>query len=531
MSASPRASVVGLDVRLLRRSTASFIALLVLYAIGVTAGYTAAYPSVESRRTLAGLLDNPGFRAMFGVGHRLDTVGGFAAWRFGGIAVVLVAIWALLASTRLTRGEEDAGRLELVAAGALTRTEILAGAVVTLAAAVIVMTAVVTASLAVSGAPLGGSALLAAAVCGGGVVYGAVGLLAAQLMGTRRAAATAAGLALGGSFLLRAGADASTNLGWVRWLTPLGWAEEVRPYDQPEAAAFVPGLVLACTLTLVSLGVARRRDHGEAVFATRSSRAPRHALLSSSAAFSARLLAPRAISWLVPVAAVGLFFGLLSKEVARVLATAHGVNDALARIGIDPSLPMRAFFGLILIVVMLLVVVFVAVQVAAFREEEATGRLDNVLAGSVGRRRWLAAQAGLISLSATVIAFIAAGALAAGASIQRSGVALTGFAGAGVNLVPCILLFVGIGVLLFAVAPRLAGPALYALIVASFLVETVGSVVNAPSWLLNTSPFRHVAPVPAVAANTGAAVALIVVGVSAAAAGVAAFGRRDLVGA
>ena len=35
---------------------------------------------------------------------------------------------------------------------------------------------------------------------------------------------------LGALFLLRMVADGSSGLGWLRWLTPFGWLEELRPF-------------------------------------------------------------------------------------------------------------------------------------------------------------------------------------------------------------------------------------------------------------------------------------------------------------
>ncbi len=42
---------------------------------------------------------------------------------------------------------------------------------------------------------------------------------------------------------LRVVADTSSGAGWLRWLTPLGWAEELRPFtssQQPLALLLPP---------------------------------------------------------------------------------------------------------------------------------------------------------------------------------------------------------------------------------------------------------------------------------------------------
>ncbi len=62
-------------------------------------------------------------------------------------------------------------------------------------------------------------------------------------------------------------------------------------------------------------------------------------------------------------------------------------------------------------------------------------------------------------------------------------------------------------------------------------LETISAIVDSNHWLRDTSPVLHIAPVPAAAPDWTAAIWLVGLGVVAATAGLAAFGRRDLVGA
>jgi ABC-2 type transport system permease protein len=116
----------------------------------------------------------------------------------------------------------------------------------------------------------------------------------------------------------------------------------------------------------------------------------------------------------------------------------------------------------------------------------------------------------------------------AGAATQDAGVGLGSLAAAGANCIPAALLFLGLGTLLFAVAPRQSAGAAMALVGASFLWELVGAVVGAPSWALALSPFHHVAAVPVARFDTTGAAIMLALGVGSAAAGLAVFTRRDL---
>ena len=96
--------------------------------VALIAGGLPAFVAVEYRDTfagaigaasLAGLAENPAIRTLFGRPVALDDPGGFTVWRTGTVLAVLVGVWAALTATRLTRGEEEAGRWDLLLAGRL----------------------------------------------------------------------------------------------------------------------------------------------------------------------------------------------------------------------------------------------------------------------------------------------------------------------------------------------------------------------------------------------------------------------------
>src|ERR1700761_991052 len=94
-----------------------------LYVMVQTLAYTSAYKTQAARQALESAYGgNLGLNALIGPARAIDTVAGYAAWRLLGVLSVLGAIWGLLTATRLLRGEEDTGRLELLLAGPTTRS-------------------------------------------------------------------------------------------------------------------------------------------------------------------------------------------------------------------------------------------------------------------------------------------------------------------------------------------------------------------------------------------------------------------------
>jgi len=61
--------------------------------------------------------------------------GGFTVWRVGTVLAVLLGTWAGLATVRVTRGEEDAGRWELLLAGRVPVASVVGRRLVVLIAA------------------------------------------------------------------------------------------------------------------------------------------------------------------------------------------------------------------------------------------------------------------------------------------------------------------------------------------------------------------------------------------------------------
>ena len=74
----------------------------------------------------------------------------------------------------------------------------------------------------------------------GAVMFAGVGVLAAQLAATRRQANGIAAAIFGASLLIRVVADSRPGRHWLRWLSPLGWAENLHPLTSPAPVMSCP---------------------------------------------------------------------------------------------------------------------------------------------------------------------------------------------------------------------------------------------------------------------------------------------------
>ncbi len=503
------------------------------------ATYLSSFPTPASRALLAASVQgNAGFEAVFGPIRRMDTVAGYTAYKTMASLVILGAIWGLLIATRLLRGEEDAGRWELFLSGQTTRGRAALQAAAGLGVGIVALwvpTAVIAAAGGGSsgvGIGLGASLFFATAVVAAAAMFMAVGMLAGQLAATRHDANLIGAGVLAASYLVKMAADSDPGLAWLRWASPLGWIEELRPLTGSMPLAFVPIAALVLVLVSVSVRIARNRDLGSSAFASRDAPKPRTLLLGSQGGLTLRLTRPAVVAWLGALAVTGLIFGLVAQSAGTALRGSPGLERVIERLGGTTS-GAASYLGFVFVIAAGLVAIAVAGQIAAIRNEEAAGHLDNLLVRSVARRRWLAVRLGVgvgLVVGASVLAGITAW---VGATTQHTGIALGDLMQAGLNVAPPALFVLGIGALAYGVWPRGAIGVAYGLVVWSFLVEVLASITSSSSsrWLLDTSPLLHITPAPAAPPDWTAAAWLVGLGLLAAVAGIAAFRRRDLVGA
>ena len=274
---SPRAvgaAVTGLVVRQIRRGAVVAIVVAAAMTLLVAAQYQATFAGALNGPALQALAANPAIRALFGPPVALDDPGGFTVWRTGTPVAVLVGAWAVLVGTRITRGEEDAGRWDLLLAGRVRAADAVARHLVVLAAAVVLLGAAVTGALLAAGTTPTGAALHGAGIAGLGAGFAALAVLAAQVLPTRAAATGASVAALAAALLMRMVADGVDALSWLRWVTPFGVLGEVAPFTADRPAPLLVLVAVALLLGGGAVAVAGRRDVGGGLLGVPSSRRP-----------------------------------------------------------------------------------------------------------------------------------------------------------------------------------------------------------------------------------------------------------------
>jgi polyether ionophore transport system permease protein len=526
----PTATLYRLMLRMTWRGGVIWSLVFAAFAASTVKGYEVAYKTEAARWLLgAQLRTNIGFHALYGVPYRIETVAGFTAWRIGTSMAVLAGVWMLLTATRLIRGEEEDGRWEFLLSGATTPARAVGAVAAAMASWLAVVWVVLTLTLARVNLPSHGSEAFAGGVVLVGAVFGAAALLSSQLVPIRRRASGLVGGTLGAMFIVRVVADTTTGLSWLRWVTPFGWFEEVRSYSGDRAGPLLLLAAEAIALAVVAFAIARRRDFGRGALFNADAAKARPAGLRSWVGFTARRSLSPTIVWSLSMGVFSLVLGLLARDVADFLKESPDAAKVLEKLGSSGS-TATTFLGFVFGLVALVAALFTAFRVSADREEESSGRLDNLFVGPVDRRSWFLWQ-GLVTVAGAVVITVGSAAFAwLGAIARGADVSLPRLLEGGLNCLPVVVLFTGLGFLAFAAIPRgTTGVALGA-IALSYLVLIVGSLIKAPRWVLDLSPFQHVPPVPATGWEPVSAAALFLIGVGMCLLGARIFARRDIAG-
>ncbi|MEV8267865.1 polyketide antibiotic transporter [Microbacterium sp. NPDC076911] len=416
---------------------------------------------------------------------------------------ILASMMSLFLAVRHTRGDEEEGRGELVAATPAGRTlPVIAtaahGIIANSALALLTAAAFVAVGLDPAGSLIAGGA--AAAV---GVTFLGVGLLAAQLMRTSRGANALSVWIMLTTFLICGFGNAigtpSDDLtrmesSWLTWLSPFGWGENVRAFSDNLLWPLLLCLALGGVLSATAILMASRRDLGESFVAERLGRASATPALSTSTGLAWRLARGGALGWAIGGFLVGVLATTLATVVEEIGAENPSVQEMInqiAGVGDVDQATLTTFFTMLGVLA-----ACAGVQVICrARQEETRGTAEIVLAAPLARVRWLSGYL----VVAFVVVLIVVGAAFVGAAMgiasqDSSWHLMRDALVTGSGQAVAAFVFAVTTALIFTLTPRLTIPLGWALIAFATVLGLFGPVFGLPDWLVHLSPIG-VAPI------------------------------------
>ncbi|MFG1906090.1 ABC transporter permease [Kribbella sp. NPDC048928] len=453
----------------------------------------------------------------------IDSLGGIIANEFGFLASFAIPFMAVSLIARTTRKNEEAGRLEAVLAGRISRTTPLLAAIVVAVVAEVLIAAALFASFAGGGVPGGDAVLYSLSMGALGLAFIGVASIAAQVVEHSRGVVAIGLGAIIAAYALRGIGDVQ----WapLTWLSPLGWQEQTRAFgDQRWWPLLIP-FVLFALLAAAALAVTSRRDIGSALLRVRAADPQASRFLRTPLGIALRSHRGSLLGWSMAAVVVAGTFGSVAKPLVRAingnpsLASAMGGGEGAT--GLDSVLAMTALL-------LALICAGYAVQaVGVLRAEESSGRLEACLSGDRSRWSWLSVQlavvgAGIVTVCvAGDVVFAFSGSASMGVDITAQVVR------ASIGFLPAVVFFGGLALFTFTVAPRW-GSVVWLVYAAGAVIAYLGDSLHLATAFRDLSPFHLIGNPPVEPADVGNALLLTTLAAACLMGGYAGFRRRGI---
>lgn len=506
-----------------------WIAAVAGVMIAGAASYPGIYPTQAHRQAQAVIFESsPAMKAMAGPGHGVEnyTFGAMMTNEYLGVMVIFAGLMSVFMVVRHTRAEEEEGRAELVRANAAGSsahlTAALVGAVVANVALALVI-ALGMGSLGIESIDWPGSFLYGAAFGAVGIVFAATAAVTSQVTQYARAASGMAGALIGLAYLVRAIGDILDN--GLSWLSPIGWAQATAAYVDNNWAPIGLAVLVAAVLVAVAFRLSARRDLGAGLRPERTGARSASALLGTPLGFALRLQRSAFLWWALAMFVLGMSYGS-AVDIVEDYAGNEVVTQLIEAMG-GGSLT-EAYVSMIVALLAIVGAIFAVTSALRPRREETSGRAEGVLATSISRTHWYASHL-VIAIVGSLLILVTTGlglglaALAVSGETDLIGQAIPAI----VSYAPAVWVCAGLAVLAVGWAPR-ATLVAWILIVYAFFVVYLGGLLGLPDWMVDLSPFAHVARMPTDDFSAPPLVVLTLIAAGLLALGLIGFRRRDL---
>lgn len=446
----------------------------------------------------------------------VDTPGGYATWKYG-LTILVIAIWPLLACSRLLRGEEERGSLDALLSLPRGRGRVALEKLAAVWTALLGMGLLIGLLTFAGGKSVSanfglGDALLfgldVALICG---VFGSIALLLSQFTQER---GTASGMT-GGLLLIFIVLDmlhrVIPNTEWLSRLSPVYYynlSKPIVPGYGTNPGALLVLLALNVVLSGAALVFFVRRDIGRTVTLPGFLRLPERTARPERAlpvnAWSLRSVYTRSLGmiavptfwWTLAIAGFAGWMVVIARQIEVKMATLYQssplLKDFLTKVGGGDLNTNATLLSALFAFLPLLLMAFAVTQANRWSADEEDGLQELVLATPQSRLSVLLARFGALTTATVLIGVLTLVATALAT-------AATGLKLDGGNLVAATLSLIPLGLLMAALGYLLSGwlrtaidtGLLSFLLVIWFFISFIGPELNWSDATLRLSAFYY----------------------------------------
>ena len=465
---------------------------------GVTApSYGRFYPSLETRTVLIEQMrKSPGTRLLYGYVPWPGRLGQLLQWQTGTFLLVCTALMAIMLTCRVLRADEDEGLVEVLRATGVGRSVPFLVPVALVWAAVGALSAGAGGILTwqaknIEELTVSGAWALAGTVCVVGWAFSALAAVASQLGRQVGQARSLSMIVLALAFGMRVAADQvaeGSSSNWLRWLSPLGWRDLVRPYSDDRFAVLAVCGVIAIALVIVAAALAAHREYLDSYLPDHSASRRRWRLRGHMDLLT-RLSRRGALGWALASTGLAALYGSVSGSVNDLLAPDSPTASYVGKMASGSA--VEQFMSLLTVVTVLLVAVAAVRRMNRLAGLEHAGLVEVELATGVSRSRLFLSQVLGAMIESAILLVISAAVLAATTAVQLTDDHAVARAFVfTVSQMPGMVAAIGIAAGLVGLAPRLVGLS-WAVVTWSAFAQFFGGLVELKDWAKDLSVLGH----------------------------------------
>jgi ABC-2 type transport system permease protein len=446
----------------------------------------------------------------------IGTPGGYATWKYGP-TVLILAIWPLLVGSRMLRGEEERGSLDVLLSLPKSRLSVALQKVAAMWTALAAMGLLIALLVYAGGQStsatygFGGSVLFALNLilaCG---VFGSISLFLSQFTQERRTASGITGGLLVFFIILDMVHRVIPNTEWISRLSPVYYYNLSKPLipsygTNAVALLILVGISLVLTTAAVALFVTR--DVAGVVALPAFLRPPERAVSLEQAlpanAWSLRSVYTRGLAvlagptlwWTIGIAGFAALMVVVVQQTEQKLITLANsssfFHNFITKLGGSDVYTNETLMSSLFTFIPLLLMAFAITGASRWASDEEDGQLDLVITTPRPRAQVILGRFGALATATIVIALLTLAVTAATSAATGIQLDAGNLVGAGLSLIPLGLLVAAIGYLLSGWLNTAIDTGLLSfLLVIWFVITFVGQDIGWPSGTQKLSAFYY----------------------------------------
>ena len=511
-------------------SSSIWLFILLALTILVATAFVGMFPNHEELLGMAETLKNPAMVAMVGPVYGIESYNEsiMYAQMMLLFVVITVAVMNIFLVINNTRKDEENGRIELIRSLPVGRLSNLKGTMIVVVIVNLLLTILTTIALYASnmdGISLAGSFLYGAALGVSGLLFASIAAVFAQLASTSRGGLSYSFIALGVLYLIRAIGDVSSEV--LSYISPLGLILRTEIFYNNNWYPIWITLILFVIITITAFYLNAKRDLGAGIIPAKPGRREASSFLRSPMGLTLRLLKMTIIGWAITIFIAGASYGSIYGDIETFI----GENEMLQQVFLNN--PDFTFAEQMTVTLMIISAVLVSIPalicLLKIRTEEKKGRLEQVYAKAVSRKKVLINHLIVaIACSIDFVILFSLGLWLASASVMAEPMSFWTTMASGIIYLPAIWIMIGLATLLIGYLPRLTG-IVWAALGFSFFVVYLGNIIaNIPDWVHNIIPYSIIPQVPVEPMNWLIVIVMSLVALAMMVIGIYGYSKRDL---